>query len=75
MKKGPLTQKSLIDQIIDEMFVSIEPLEEFDDQIIQQLKELASSGSLSKPKKVTEKYSIGKPGGHKVSENKCKYPR
>jgi len=47
-------QKSLIEQILDEMFVNIERREEFDKQVIKKLKELAESGDLKKAPQVTK---------------------
>ena len=46
--------KSLAEQILDEMFASIEAREEFDDQTIQKLKQLALSGDLKKASQVTK---------------------
>lgn len=46
-------QKSLVEQIFDEMFTSIEGQREFDDQTIQKFRQLAISGGLKKPAQVT----------------------
>lgn len=46
--------KSLVEQILDEMFASIEGQKEFDDRTIQHLKKLAISGDLKKPPQVTK---------------------
>ena len=45
-------QKSLIEQIFDEMFANIEGREEFDVQTVQKLKQLARSGDLKKAPQV-----------------------
>jgi hypothetical protein len=45
-------QKSLTEQILDEMFKSIEVREEFDAQVIQELRRLATSGGLKKAPQV-----------------------
>jgi hypothetical protein len=41
-------QKSLVEQILDDMFANIEELEEFDAELLQKLKQLAVSGNLKK---------------------------
>jgi hypothetical protein len=41
-------QKSLVEQILDDMFANIEELEEFDAELLQRLKQLAVSGNLKK---------------------------
>ena|GEM_PF-2595090 len=46
--------KSLVEQILDEMFAIIEKREEFDSNAIQKLRQLASRGDLTKQKIVTE---------------------
>jgi hypothetical protein len=48
MTEEPPVQKSLIEQILDEMFSKIEGVEEFDERTTQQLKQLASSGDFNK---------------------------
>lgn len=48
MTEEPPVQKSLIEQILDEMFSKIEGVEEFDERTTQQLKQLASSGDFDK---------------------------
>ena len=45
-------QKSLIEQILDDMFANIEEREEFDADTIQKLKQLAKSGGLKKAPRV-----------------------
>lgn len=47
-------QKSLTEQIFDEMFASLEGREEFDKETIDKLKHLAASGDLQKPARVTK---------------------
>jgi hypothetical protein len=47
-------QKSLVEQILDEMFTIIEGREEFDIPTIEKLKQLVISGSLTKAKQVAE---------------------
>lgn len=54
MTEETVIQKSLIEQIFDEMFASIEGREEFDAPTIQKLKQLAVSGDLMKATQVTE---------------------
>jgi phosphoenolpyruvate carboxylase len=45
-------QKSLVEQILDEMFADIEGRDVFDKQVIQKLRQLAESGDLKKPANV-----------------------
>ncbi|MEQ8187992.1 MAG: hypothetical protein ABRQ39_08485 [Candidatus Eremiobacterota bacterium] len=45
-------QKSLIEQIFNEMFMNIEKSGELDKKIIQELKNLAVNGELNKVNKV-----------------------
>ena len=47
-------QKSLVEQILDEMFTLIEGREEFDIPTIEKLKQLVISGDLTKAKQVAE---------------------
>ena len=47
-------QKSLAEQIFDELFANIEGREEFDAGTIQKLKQLAISGDLKKAPQVTK---------------------
>jgi len=47
-------QKSLVEQILDEMFIIIEGLEEFDIPTSEKLKQLVISGNLTKSKQVAE---------------------
>jgi len=43
-----IIQKSLVEQILSDMFASIEELEEFDADVLQRLKQLAVSDNLKK---------------------------
>jgi hypothetical protein len=57
-------QKSLVEQILDEMFASIGEQDIFDAQTIQRLKLLATTNELKKPTKVAiaiKSASDGKP--------------
>lgn len=47
-------QKSLMEQVLDEMFASIEGRQEFDADTIQKLKQLALRGDLTKETKETQ---------------------
>lgn len=47
-------QKSLVEQILDEMFTIIEGREEFDIPTIEKLKQLVIGGNLTKAKQVAE---------------------
>ena len=46
--------KSLLEQILDEMFANLEKRDEFDSNAIHKLRQLASSGNLTKQREVTE---------------------
>ena len=54
MAKDVTVQRSLVEQILNEMFITLEERDEFDTHTIQRLKELAASGNLNKVKKVAE---------------------
>ena len=54
MAKDIIIQQSLIEQILNEMFTTLEKRDEFDAYIVQRLKELAESGNLNKVKQVAE---------------------
>lgn len=45
-------QKSLVEQILDDMFANIEQQEAFDPDTVQRLKQLAASGNLKKAAQV-----------------------
>lgn len=47
-----LIEKPLIQQIFYEMFANIEARDEFDQETVQNLKQLATAGNLHKPAKV-----------------------
>jgi len=49
-----LIEKSLVEQILDRMFANLEEREEFDKQVIQELKRLATTGNLQKAAQVTK---------------------
>jgi hypothetical protein len=51
MDESPI-QKSLVEQILDEMFANIEPRKEFDSETVAKLKHLATTGDLQKPAQV-----------------------
>ena len=51
-------KKSLIEQIIDEMFENIEKHEEFDMRTIQNLKQLASTGDIKKSSLITNTVKV-----------------
>jgi hypothetical protein len=55
-------QKSLVEQILDEMFANIEGREEFDVQMIQKLKQLAANDGLRKAPQVVKTIE-SPPGG------------
>jgi hypothetical protein len=46
--------KSLIDQILEEMFSSIRNKEEFDDKVVSDLTNLAAQGQLTNYEKIIE---------------------
>ena len=52
MTDKKIVQKSLVDEILDEMFATLEKREEFDKSTIDGLKELALSGELKKAPQV-----------------------
>ena len=54
MAEETIIKKSLVEQIFNEMFASIEGREEFDEKTIQKLKQLAVSGDLKKAPRVTK---------------------
>jgi hypothetical protein len=53
MKNDDLS-KPLVEQIYDELFANIEKHDEFNEETIKTLKQLASKGELKKPAKVME---------------------
>ena len=54
MPQGIVVQKSLVEQILDNMFASIAQKEEFDVDTIRRLKKLAERGDLKKAPRVAE---------------------
>ncbi|NQE05923.1 hypothetical protein C5S32_08630 [ANME-1 cluster archaeon GoMg1] len=62
MTEETIIQKSLVEQIFDEMFASIEEREEFDAQTIQKLKQLTVSGDLKKATQVTKAIKLASGG-------------
>jgi len=54
MTEGGITNISLVEQIFDEMFTSIEKREEFDELTIQKLRELGAREELQKEKEVSK---------------------
>ena len=54
MVKDTAIQKSLVEQIFDEILIILEKRDEFDAHTIQRIKALAISGNLNKVKKVAE---------------------
>ena len=54
MAEETIIQKSLVEQILDEMFTKIEGQEEFGTQTIQNLRQLAASGGLKKPQQIAK---------------------
>jgi len=62
MVEGSQVQKSLLERILDQTFISIEEHETFDEETIEKLKQLAVSGDLGKPQKIEEAIR-SKPGG------------
>ncbi len=62
MTEETIIQKSLVEQIFDEMFASIEEREEFDAQIIKKLKQLAVSGDLKKATQVSRTIKLAPRG-------------
>lgn len=47
-------QKSLVEQVLDEMFASIKRLSSFDAKTIQKLKQLAMRGDLTEETQIIE---------------------
>lgn len=52
MAHKTIIPKPLVEQILDDMFASLETRQEFDTQTIESLKRLAQQGGLTKPKQV-----------------------
>jgi len=62
MAEGNGIKKPLVEQILDEMFASIEVREEFDTPTIQKLKKLVVSGGLGEAKQVAKAIKSGPEG-------------
>jgi len=60
-----IVQKSLVEQILDDLFANIEKLEEFDAHTLQRLKQLAASGNLKKAAQVIQAIRFASSGGTK----------
>jgi hypothetical protein len=54
MAENTTIPKSLVEQILDDMFVSLEAREEFDAQTVRGLRDLAQRGGLKKAAQVTK---------------------
>lgn len=52
MAHKTIIPKPLVEQILDDMFASLETRQEFDTQTIESLKRLAQQGGLTKSKQV-----------------------
>jgi hypothetical protein len=52
MQEDKSIQKSLVDQIYDELISNLKGKENFDDELIKKIKELADSGDLKKQVKL-----------------------
>lgn len=59
-------QKSLMEQVLNEMFASIEGRQEFDADTIQKLKQLAMRGDLTKETQIIEAIKLAS-GEHRES--------
>ena len=49
-----MTQKPLLEQILNKMFDELEGLEQFDPATIERLKDLVQTGGLARPDRLTE---------------------
>lgn len=58
MEKEVIIEKSLVNQVLDELIIRIEKKDEFDTAIIQKLRELATSGDLTKAERIREAIKI-----------------
>ncbi len=54
MDADPTTRGTLVDQVLEEMFTSIEGRDEFDAATVGKLRRLAEMGNLSKEKQVLD---------------------
>lgn len=53
-----ITNKSIVDQIMEVWFAELENTKEFDASTIERLKHLASRGTLKKPAQVTKAIKV-----------------
>ena len=60
MTENSEIEKSLVEQIYDDLFERLEKLEEFDAKLITKLKNEAHAGNLDKPRKLA---AVLKPTG------------
>jgi len=67
MAEENFIQKSLLEQIIDEMFANIEGQKEFDAQTLGQLRGLAAKGDLNKFIEVNEAIKPTLRGEHETA--------
>jgi hypothetical protein len=67
MAKDVCAQKTLIQQIHEELLSSIVTLDAFDEQTLQSLTRLIEAGELKKPKKVAEAISQSAEGQHEAA--------
>lgn len=54
MREESIIEKSLVEQILDEMFKIVEESGQFDTSTIQKLKQLAKSGDLTNDREVSD---------------------
>jgi hypothetical protein len=66
MTQNTTIPKSLVEQILDDMFASLEAREEFDAQTVRGLRDLARRGSLKKTAQVTKAIEAAQARGVEV---------
>jgi Glu-tRNA(Gln) amidotransferase subunit E-like FAD-binding protein len=54
MSKEPVIQKSIMEQIFDEMFNNLKDVKEFNEETIQKLHQLIEDGDITKIDSITE---------------------
>ena len=54
-----LSNKSLVEQIFDEMMINLEKIEEFDKHTVEDLKQLIKNGDITKTDKVIDILDMG----------------
>lgn len=59
MSKTSEESKSLVEQIVKDMFGKIQNSPEFNEQILQELKQLAEDGGLKKAQRITQVLKSG----------------